>query len=58
MLPPQYAGLAMAMSSISVVLSSMALKLYKRPAMAEGTMGELGISKAQRGWLCFGCCQR
>jgi soluble P-type ATPase len=31
-IPPQYAGLAMAMSSISVVVSSMALRLYKRPA--------------------------
>ena len=31
LLPPQYAGLAMALSSVSVVLSSMALWLYKRP---------------------------
>ncbi len=31
-LPPQYAGLAMAMSSVSVVVSSMCLWLYKRPA--------------------------
>ena len=31
-LPPQYAGLSMAASSVSVVLSSMALWLYKRPA--------------------------
>jgi haloacid dehalogenase-like hydrolase len=30
-IPPQYAGLAMALSSISVVASSMALRLYKRP---------------------------
>lgn len=30
-LPPQYAGLCMALSSISVVISSMALKLYTRP---------------------------
>ena len=31
--PPQYAGLSMAMSSISVVASSMALRLYRRPAI-------------------------
>ncbi len=32
-LPPQYAGLSMAASSVSVVVSSMALWLYKRPAL-------------------------
>jgi P-type Cu+ transporter len=30
-LPPHYAGLAMALSSISVVISSSLLKFYKRP---------------------------
>ena len=33
-LPPQYAGLCMALSSISVVVSSMALKCYRRPIPA------------------------
>jgi Cu+-exporting ATPase len=32
LVPPQYAGLSMAMSSIIVVLSSLSLRLYKRPA--------------------------
>jgi hypothetical protein len=31
--PPQFAGLAMAMSSISVVLSSLSLNLYSKPVM-------------------------
>jgi hypothetical protein len=31
-LPPQYAALAMALSSVSVVISSMLLRLYKRPS--------------------------
>ena len=31
LLPPQYAGLSMACSSISVVISSMMLKRYRRP---------------------------
>eukprot|EP01031_Cornospumella_fuschlensis_P029002 gene29002-35007_t len=57
MLPPQYAGLAMAMSSISVVLSSMALKLYKRPAVAEGGEYDYPTGKGQRGWWCLKCCQ-
>lgn len=33
LVPPQYAGLSMALSSISVVLSSSTLAWYKRPAL-------------------------
>lgn len=33
LLPPHFAGLAMALSSISVVISSMLLKFYKRPQL-------------------------
>jgi P-type Cu+ transporter len=32
-MPPEFAGLAMALSSVSVVLSSLALKYYKRPVI-------------------------
>ena len=35
--PPQYAGLSMAMSSISVVASSMAIRFYKKPLILTGT---------------------
>ena len=34
-LPPQYAGLAMALSSVTVVLSSMSLRLYSPPLQEE-----------------------
>lgn len=38
--PPQYAGLSMAMSSISVVASSMALRFYRRPSFLETSVGK------------------
>jgi soluble P-type ATPase len=38
--PPQYAGLSMAMSSISVVASSMAIRFYKKPQiLSSGVTG-------------------
>lgn len=36
LVPPQYAGLSMAMSSISVFISSMLLKFYRRPDFSVG----------------------
>ena len=38
-IPPQYAGLSMALSSLSVVASSMALRCYKRPSL--GIIGDM-----------------
>jgi Cu+-exporting ATPase len=55
LLPPQYAGFCMAVSSISVVLSSICLRLYKRPAIVIKKSGieqsgeeQTIISKARR----------
>ena len=38
MVPPQYAGLAMAFSSVSVILSSLSLRLYRRPTAPSGNI--------------------
>ena len=46
-LPPQYAGLSMAASSVSVVASSMALWLYKRPNCLSEDMGVRGSGVLQ-----------
>lgn len=43
LVPPQYAGLCMALSSISVVLSSALLRCYRRPLMIEGNKGRVSI---------------
>lgn len=48
-LPPAFAGLMMAFSSVSVVTSSLLLRLYKKPSIRrDGIMDD--------GGLCFCCC--
>ena len=47
LVPPQYAGLCMALSSISVVVSSALLRLYQRPQILEG--GEARVTLLESG---------
>lgn len=47
-LPPEYAGLMMAFSSVSVVTSSLLLRNYKRPTILEDGTLEGGNSILQR----------
>lgn len=50
-LPPALAGLSMALSSISVVLSSLALRFYRKPEVCCVCARGLGFDPILNGWL-------
>lgn len=57
-LPPAFAGLMMAFSSVSVVMSSLLLRTYSKPTINDdGTMEERGCTRLTSGLLekCFSC---
>jgi len=57
-LPPAFAGLMMAFSSVSVVMSSLLLRTYVKPTINDdGTMEERGCTRFTSGLLekCFSC---
>jgi Cu+-exporting ATPase len=49
-LPPEFAGLMMAFSSVSVVSSSLLLGNYKRPVILESGVFEPGVSCVEARW--------
>jgi len=49
LVPPQYAGLSMALSSVSVVLSSLALRWFTAPGVADDTQGSAGAAMSTDG---------
>ena len=57
-LPPEFAGLMMAFSSVSVVTSSLLLRRYQRPAILEdGSMGwNGGAGCLENIWNVLCCC--
>lgn len=56
--PPQYAGLSMAMSSISVVASSMAIRFYKKPLILTGTGTGTGVGTGTGQGVALGALER
>lgn len=60
-LPPAFAGLMMAFSSVSVVMSSLLLRTYVKPTISDdGTMEERGCTRCTSALIekCYSCIYR